>query len=130
MIERIKRLLHQAKSEVRNDTNFSCVIARSAFQRRSNPEKQVRNDTKTRAQVTLEFTFSMILVLLLMYGVIRVMGWLSLTLAERRVAHDHSLIKRTDVENWKDIYKDPSPLLQLQPEFYTTNKLRLVFNGW
>jgi len=83
-----------------------------------------------RAQVTLEFTFSMVLVLLLMYGVVRVMGWLSLTLAERRVAHEHSLTLRTDVENWKDIYKDPSPLLQLQPEFYATNKLKLVFNSW
>ncbi len=85
---------------------------------------------KNCAQVTLEFTFSMVLVLLLMYGVVRVMGWLSLTLAERRVAHDHSLTARTDVENWKNIYTDPSPLLQLQPEFYTTNKLRLVFNSW
>lgn len=85
---------------------------------------------KKTAQVTLEFTFSMILVLLLMYGVIRVMGWLALTLAERRVAHDFSLTKQTDVENWQNIYKDPSPLLQLQPEFYTTNKLKLVFNNW
>ena len=83
-----------------------------------------------KAQVTLEFTFSMILVLLLMYGVIKVMGWLSLTLAERRVAHDYSLISRTDVEDWKNIYKDPSPLLQLEPEFYAANKLRLVFNNW
>ena len=82
------------------------------------------------AQVTLEFTFSMILVLLLMYGVIRVLTWASLTLAERRVAHEQSLTKRTDVESWRNIYTDPSPLLQLEPEFYTANKLRLVFNSW
>ena len=88
-----------------------------------------RNDTNL-AQVTLEFTFSMILVLLLMYGVIRVMGWVALTLAERRVAHENSLTKQTSVESWKNIYKDPSPLLQLEPEFYTTNKMKLVFNSW
>ena len=85
---------------------------------------------KKWGQVTLEFTFSMILVLLIMYGVIRVMGWLSLTLAERRVASENSLTKRTDVENWRNIYRDPSPLLQLEPEFYAANKLKLVFNSW
>ena len=85
--------------------------------------------TKT-AQVTLEFTFSMILVLLLMYGVIRVLTWSALTLAERRAVHEHSLTNRTDVENWKDIYKDPSPLWQLEPEFYATNKMGLVYTGW
>ena len=80
------------------------------------------------AQVTLEFTFSMVLVLLLMYGVIRVLTWISLTLAERRVAHDHSLTSQAVLDDWRT--PNDSPLRQLQPEFYATNKLRLVFNSW
>ena len=99
------------------------------------PLRFVQNDGICRrrfliAQVTLEFTFSMILVLLLMYGVVSVLTWTGLTLAERRVAHENSLTSRTDVENWKNIYTDPSPLLQLNPEFYATNKMRLVYNSW
>ena len=105
------------------------IYMRELF-KRSFVTKNVPQDDGKTAQVTLEFTFSMILVLLLMYGVVRVLTWASLTLAERRVAHDHSLTLRTDVENWKNIERDPSPLLQLEPEFYTANKLGLVFNGW
>ncbi len=81
-------------------------------------------------QVTLEFAFAMVVVILLMYAIIQVMSWIATSLAQRRVSGDSSLTSITDVENWNDIYTDPSPLSQLQPEFYSPKKLKLVFNAW
>lgn len=89
-----------------------------------------QRNPRAQGQVTLEFTFSMIIVILLMYGIIQVMSWIATSLAERRVSSDQSLTATVAVEDWNDIYTDPSPLTQLQPEFYSPKKMNLVFNKW
>ena len=81
-------------------------------------------------QVTLEFTFCLIIVILLMYGMIQVLSWIGMTLTERRAKSEQSLTSFTAVENWRDPNRDPSPLTQLQTDFYTSKKMKLVFNQW
>ena len=44
-----------------------------------------------RAQSTIEFTFAMIIVLLLVFGLIRIFRWAGMDLAERRWAYDKAM---------------------------------------
>ena len=60
-------------------------------------------------QVILEFTFCMVVVLLMIYGVIKVFFWTSRDLVERRKAHDDKLFNAA-----------LSPLDQVNPDFYTS----------
>ena len=84
----------------------------------------------SNGQVALEFTFCMVIVVLFMWGFIQAVGWVGVTFAERRAIGDQSLISTTAVEQWRDINTDPSPLTQLQPNFYRAKKMELVFNQW
>ena len=79
------------------------------------------------AQTTIEFTFCMIIVLLLLYGTIRAFMWVGVDLAERRMAHDSTLTVPID-EHWTS--DADGPLKQLTPDFYATQGMNLVFNGW
>ena len=57
--------------------------------------------------------------------------WSGRGLAERRIAHDESLVEgRIGIfdEDW-DSY-DESPASQVWPEFYNTPKMKLIFNQW
>jgi len=56
-----------------------------------------RNGT---GQALMEFSFCMIVVLLMIYGTIMVFRWTGLDLAERRAAHDRSLSADDAVENY------------------------------
>lgn len=53
---------------------------------------------KNKAQATIEFTFAVILVLLLLYGFIMVFRWVGLSYVERRQAQEGSLISSTKEE--------------------------------
>ena len=44
-----------------------------------------------KAQSTLEFTFAMIVILFLIYGMVQVFRWSGMDLAQRRFAFDNSI---------------------------------------
>ena len=82
------------------------------------------------AQVTIEFTFCIIIVLLLLFGTIRAVVWVGQDLAERRQAHDSSLTAPID-DDWGVGFEESSgPLKQLTTDFYDTKRMNLVFNKW
>lgn len=68
-----------------------------------------------RAQSIIEFSFAMILVALLIYGLVRVFQWSGLLLADHRYEHERSLVQ------------DPDPLKQLSEDYYTPRKIDGVF---
>ena len=71
----------------------------------------------TMGQSTIEFTFVMIAILLLTYGLIRIFCWAGLDLAERRFTHEQVLTNgATAVE-------------QLVPDFYRPKRLNSVYKG-
>jgi len=76
------------------------------------------NMDHTRAQSTLEFTFAMILVVFLIYGMVRVFFWVGKDLANRRIAQDNSLV---------DNSMDAS--VQLNPDFYRVQSMDAIYNG-
>jgi len=44
-----------------------------------------------KAQSTIEFTFAMVVIMFLVYGMVRVFRWTGMDLAERRWAQDNSM---------------------------------------
>jgi len=46
-----------------------------------------------RAQSTLEFTFAMVMIIMLIIGMIRVFAWTGRDLVERRIAHEETLTR-------------------------------------
>ena len=71
-----------------------------------------------KGQAILEFTFAMIILMLLIYGLIMVFRWVGLDLAERRIQHEMVL---TD--------NSLSPQDQVNPDFYRPIKMRTVYRG-
>ena len=72
---------------------------------------------RTKAQSTIEFTFVMIAILLLAYGLIRVFRWAGMDLAERRWTHEQVLVNGATAQE------------QLAPDFYRPKRLNSVFKG-
>ena len=71
-----------------------------------------------KAQSTVEFVFAMIIVLFLGFGLVKVMSWAGLDLAERRIAQDNSLFSGT------------SPDQQLSTtEFYRPKHMDAMYKG-
>ena len=66
-------------------------------------------------QVVIEFTFCLVIVLLMIYGVTKVFFWAGRDLVERRKAHDELLIS------------DASPLQQIAPDFYTPVEMNAIW---
>jgi len=81
--------------------------------------KMLRQNTK--AQSTIEFTFAMIVVAFLIYGMVRVFRWVGMDLAQRRVAQDSSL---TEMGN----SMDPGTS-ELNPDFYRYQSMDAIYNG-
>ena len=93
----------------------------------------------------LEFTFCMIILFLMMYGIIMVFRWVGLDLGQRQQAHQAVL--EQDIDNkygqcaaWD--YTDPfnpicadfrnvtrGPLTQIDPYFYTPTSMNAVWAG-
>ena len=101
-----------------------------------------KTDTRKWGQVTLEFTFCLVVVVLLMYGATKALRWVALDLSERRSAHDTLLStpicgsircdeswKYINFTNWDD-GSNNSPLNQLDEGFYKSKRMGLVFNQW
>jgi len=92
-------------------------------------------------QVMLEFIFSMIIILLMIFGTMMVFRWTGLDLAERRIAHD-SLLTSPTIGSYGDcivfdtVFPFPciqwstaadGPLKQIDPFFYRPIKMNAVF---
>lgn len=68
-------------------------------------------------QVILEFTFCMIVVLIMIFGVTKVFHWTGRDLVERRMAHDSLLTS------------GGSPDQQIDPFFYSPVKMNAIWDG-
>jgi hypothetical protein len=71
-------------------------------------------------QATIEFTFAMIVTLMLVFALLMVFRWVGLDLAERRAAHERLLTRDTS---------DMRTEQQLNPNFYKPRKIDASFRG-
>ena len=85
---------------------------------------------KTRAQSTVEFTFAVIVIVFLIYGMVRIFRWVGMDLAGRRMAQDETLI----YPSWPnaDYSTNPNqfdPNAQTNPNFYRVQSMDAIYNG-
>jgi hypothetical protein len=81
---------------------------------------------KEKGQVILEFTFCMLIVMLMVFGITKVLIWSGRDFAGRNEAHTKALT-RDIVKGYKDI--GDGPLNQINPYFYTPVKMNAVWEG-
>ena len=74
---------------------------------------------KISGQSTIEFTFAMMVTLILVFALFMVFRWVGLDLANRRFTHDQTLMN--------DALR---PEQQLNPDFYKPRKLDTAFRGF
>ncbi len=72
---------------------------------------------RVKGQSTLEFTFAMIAILFLLYGMIQVFRWVGIDMAQRQFEHRHTMGQGT------------SPDTQLNPSFYRPSRLNAFINA-
>lgn len=112
-----------------------------------------RNDTGSRGQAIIEFTFCMVIALLMIYGTMMLFRWGGIDLAERRIAYDETLTQNI-IEDYGSCLKyeeqtrttgegEPAPvfvcveessakdgpLKQLRLYFYDPVKMNAVWEG-
>lgn len=96
----------------------------------TNKLMNLKNNKRSKAQATIEFTFSMIIIVLLMYALVKAFRWAGMDLAERRAAND-KVFALNIIENWAQAEINTlGPGKQLVGDFYRTKKMGLVFNKW
>ena len=82
-----------------------------------------------RAQVILEFTFCIIVVMLMLYGLIMVFRWTGVDSAERRLAHDRRLTSEDINPDYPQDNPGEGPLWQIDPYFYKPIGMNAIWNG-
>lgn len=95
-----------------------------------------------KAQVMVEFTFCMIILFLMMYGIVMVFRWVGLDLGRRQQAHETVLTENIDPAygsttwtwNGTDFVTtttpvERGPLTQIDPYFYTPGAMNAVWAG-
>ena len=80
--------------------------------------------SKQSAQVMLEFTFSMIIVLLMLYALVMVFQWGGKELIQRQKAHEEGLYLEFD-PNYNSI--ENSPIRQMQQGFYNPASMDAIY---
>ena len=98
----------------RNSARFSGGAVRGRRTPGQSPYRRFSPGAST-GQVIIEFTFCMIIVLLMIYGVTKVFFWAGRDLVERRKAHDNVLTG------------GGSPSQQIAPDFYTPVKMNAIW---
>ena len=101
---------------------------------------------KKKAQVMLEFTFCMIILFLMMYGIVMVFRWVGLDLGQRQQAHE-TLLTTDIVEDYGECAISipfmggcvvwslnsavvaAGPLSQIDPFFYQPGPMNAVWRG-
>ena len=74
----------------------------------------------TKAQSTLEFTFAMIAIMFLIYGMVQIFRWAGMDLAQRRYMQDNSLV---------DMKGGADPSVELNPVFDQFQPIAAVYHG-
>ena len=88
--------------------------------------RESQPDFKKIGQVMLEFTFCMVIVLLMIFSLIMVLRWAGVDLAERRMAHDEILVRGSLTDA---VTNALVPMRQLDPNFYSPIKMNAVWDG-
>ncbi len=80
----------------------------------------------SRGQTMVEFTFSLIVILLMIYGLMRIFEWTGKDQALRRIAQDTSITAPV-----KHSYSNPGdgPAKQLDPYIHTPIKMNAIWEG-
>ena len=60
-----------------------------------------------KAQSTIEFTFAVVAIMFLIYGMVLIFRWAGMDLAQRRYTQDASLTKLTDNNPASELSSDP-----------------------
>jgi len=79
----------------------------------------MKNKRAFLGQSTIEFTFAMVIILVLIFGMIRIFRWAGMDLAERRWAHEDTLSANVG-----------SPEEQLTDEFYRSKRMNAAYRGF
>lgn len=87
-----------------------------------------RKNNKLYGQVIIEFTFCMIIVMLMMYSLIKIFRWTGVDLAERRIAHDVTL-KSAVTRDYSASSLGDGPMGQIDTYFYSPIKINAVWRG-
>ena len=79
------------------------------------------SDKTIKGQLLMEFTFTMIVILLMFWGVMMIFRWTGMDLAERRIAHEMTLTG--------NINGRFGPQQQLDPYFYEPISMNAIWRG-
>ena len=91
---------------------------------------KIKNSKHSLAQVTIEFTFCMIVIVLLMYALVKAFRWAGMDLAERRASNDQIFTVSINEDWGSGLINTEGPGKQLVSDFYRTKRMGLVFNRW
>jgi len=80
-----------------------------------------------KGQVILEFTFCMIVILIMIYGVIKVFHWAGRDLVERQRAHEATLVSDEETRVLWSSRVDPKQ--QIDPYFYDPIRMDAIWDG-
>ncbi len=81
---------------------------------------------KNSGQTTIEFAFSMIIIMLMIYGMVMIFYWTGSDLIGRSKGHDAQLITAIN-PNYSSGSPEDGPLKQIAPYFYYPQKMNAVF---
>jgi hypothetical protein len=106
------------------------IFKKQAGRKKKNPggELLMRGEAPVadNGQVVLEFTFCMIIVLIMLFGITKILVWSGRSYAGCNNAHDETLY-RSFKENYKNIENGPSK--QIDPYFYTPVKMNAIWGA-
>jgi hypothetical protein len=74
--------------------------------------------SQNKAQSTIEFTFAMIVVIFLIYGMIQVFRWAGMDLAQRRYAQDTALTNLTSFDPASELNADNDQVLPIAAVYH------------
>ena len=109
------------------------------FGRKKNPRRPVAG----KGQVILEFTFCMIVIMIMIYGIAKVFFWTGADLATRRMSHDKRLtwlpfLTNTVIDKYSylGLVYLPNPLgsewivlEQIEPNYHTPIHMNAIWEG-
>ena len=81
-----------------------------------------------KGQVIIEFTFCMIIVMLMMYGLVKIFRWTGVDMVERRMSHDVTL-KVGITKDYLNTDIGSGPMRQIDDYFYKPTKMDAVWDG-
>jgi uncharacterized protein (UPF0333 family) len=76
----------------------------------------MENNVNDKAQVMVEFSFCMIIVMLMIYGMIKIFGWSAIDLVKRNRAFENSLLSSNQAH------------MQIRTPVYNEAQMNLVFD--